>query len=94
MIRFWIREQHANRYKKLPDVPLRMFGGMKQQTQNRGGKLRPANAPKIGQRLFVGSCQLLKCLIDLAVKPTNQLQNRIFGLERLALRSQPLALGG
>ena len=52
----WVGEQNSNGYKKLPNMALRMLGGMKQQTQNRGGKLRPANAPKISQGLLIGDC--------------------------------------
>lgn len=63
----------TDRHEQLPDMPLRVFGGMKEQPENIRGQTGPSYLAWIGKGRFFGCLELSECALDLIVESTDQL---------------------
>ena len=66
-----------DRHQKLPEVSLRVFGGMEQKTEYRGRKAPAPHESGLRQYCFINGPKLVQRLLHLPMKRRNKISGRL-----------------
>src|SRR4051812_26999053 len=83
-----------DRHQKLADMALRMFGGVEQKAEDRGGKASAAHESRLSQYRLVDLAKLLQRFIHLTMERRNEVLRGLGGISGVSLAFQILQLRG